>query len=125
MAAQRQGSDGQVLRQIEEMWEAARAQLTKLREAVEKAQQLGAAGGQLHRARSEREQALLKLGEAFYRLASRGEVEIPPSLKLAVAEVKAKEEQLVREQSDLSAMLEEAERVIPPSRPAGGRKKTQ
>ncbi len=123
MAADRQGSDAQVLLQIEEMWEAANAQLKQLREAVEKAQQLGAAGGQLHRARSEREQALLKLGEAFYKLASRDEVEVPSALKRAMAEVKAKEEQLVREQSDLSAMLEEADRVVPAARPAARKKK--
>ncbi|MFN7133783.1 MAG: hypothetical protein ACK4N5_17025, partial [Myxococcales bacterium] len=111
-----QSSDAAVLEQIEQMWSAAQSQLAELREAVTKAQQLGRAGEQLQKTRSEREQAMQKLGEAFFKLAGSGSVEVPAALKRLVAEAKAAEEKLVREQSDLSAMLEEADAHVPAAR---------
>ena len=112
MANQRSGDDSEALKQITDMWEGAKSQLQELRDAVERTSELGRAHSALMARRSDRELALLKLGEAFYKQVQSGEVAAPVSLKRLVGEVKSKDDEVARQQSDISAILEEADALV-------------
>ncbi len=114
------GSEESV-RQVGQMFQEAKAELAQLREAVEQAVKMGSASGSLGRARSDRETALLKLGEAFYKAVESGEVQAPASLKRALGEVKAKDAEILRQQADIAAILKEADALV--SKKAAAKKK--
>jgi len=59
--------------------------------------------------KGDRDAALLKLGEAFYKLVESGQLAAPPALKRALGEVKAKDVDLLRQQADIAAILKEAD----------------
>jgi hypothetical protein len=107
------------------MWDNARAELRELRKSVEQTEQLSQAQQALNRARSEREAALLRLGEGFYKLVASGEVTPPAELKRAIGEVKAKEVDLLRQQADIAAILKEADALVEKSRRSASKKKTK
>ncbi len=107
---------GDVLRQIGEMWDGARAELAQLREAAERAAQMGRAQVEVAQRRTEREGALLRLGEAFYKMVESGEVAPPAALKRAIGEVKAKDAELLRQQADIQAILKEADALAEKSK---------
>jgi hypothetical protein len=111
MASQRPADD-EIVRQIADLWGDAKDRLGDLREAVERTAEFGKAQAGLLRRRSERETAVLRLGEATYKLIQAGELSPPTSLKRAVGEVKAKDEELQRTQSDISAILKEADALV-------------
>jgi len=101
--------ESETIRQIGELWEAARAEFARLRELAERAVQMSQAQSGFSAAKSGREAALLKLGEAFYKLAADGQVNAPPALKRILGEVKAKDVELLRQQADIAAILKEAD----------------
>jgi hypothetical protein len=106
------------------MWDSAKSELARLRATVEQTVQMGEAQASLQRARSDRETALLKLGEAFYKLAEDGSIDVPAALKRAVGEVKAKDAEVLRQQADIAAILKEADALVEKSRKASAKKKT-
>ncbi|MGC4113690.1 MAG: hypothetical protein QM765_03315 [Myxococcales bacterium] len=101
--------ESETIRQIGEMWDAARAEFARLRELAERAVEMSQANTGLNAARSEREAALLKLGEAFYKLVNDGQANVPPALKRVLGEVKAKDSDFLRQQADIAAILKEAD----------------
>ncbi len=115
--------EDEVLRQIGEMWDAAKAELQQLRESAERAVQMGEAQAVLNRARSQREEALLRLGDAFYKLVEGGEVAVPAALKRAYGDVKMKDIELLKQQADIAAIIKEADTLIEkPKKPAPKKK---
>ena len=104
--------ESETIRQIGEMWDAARAEFARLREMAERAVEMSKAQSGLSSARSEREAALLKLGEAFYKLVEDGQVNAPPALKRMLGEVKAKDVELLRQHADIAAILKEADALV-------------
>lgn len=122
MATQRP-DESETIRQIGEMWDAARAEFARLRELAERAVQMSQANSGLNAARSEREAALLKLGEAFYKLVNDGQASAPPALKRMVGEVKAKDAELLRQQADIAAILKEADAMAEKGRKVAPKKK--
>lgn len=125
MAGQKQTQDAEIVRQINDTWDSARVELSRLRERIEQAVQMGEAHSATGRVRSEREAALLKLGEAFYKLAESGDIAIPTALKRAVGEVKAKDAELLRQQADIAAILKEADSLVEKSRRVAVKKKVK
>jgi hypothetical protein len=105
------------------MWDAARAEFARLRELAERAVQMSQANSGLNAARSEREAALLKLGEAFYKLVNDGQVSAPPALKRVLGDVKAKDAELLRQQADIAAILKEADAMARKARKAAPARK--
>jgi hypothetical protein len=104
------------------MFEAAKAELAQLRSAVEQAVQMGNTSGSMSRARGDREAALLKLGELFYKAVEAGEIQAPASLKRALGEVKAKDAEILRQQADIAAILKEAEALVAKKAPPAKKK---
>jgi len=84
---------------------------------------MGQASSDLNRFRSEREAALLKLGEAFYKLVESGQFEAPPELKRALGDVKTKDIDLIRQQADIAAILKEADALVDQGKRVPAKKK--
>jgi hypothetical protein len=125
VAGPKHTQNNDVLRELSESWESAKAELSRLRASVDQAVRMGEAQGELGRRRGEREAALLKLGEAFYKLVQDGAVDVPAALKRAVGEVKAKEAELLRQQADIAAILKEADALVEKSRKTPAKKKSK
>lgn len=115
--------ESETIRQIGEMWDAARAEFARLRELAERAVEMSQANSGLRAARSDREAALLKLGEAFYKLVNDGQLNAPPALKRMLGEVKAKDAELLRQQADIAAILKEADAMADRAKKAAPPKK--
>ena len=122
MATQRP-DESETIRQIGEMWDAARAEFARLRELAERAVEMSKVQSGLHSAKSEREAALLKLGEAFYKLVEDGQVNAPSALKRVLGDVKAKDAELLRQQADIAAILKEADAMADKVKKAAPAKK--
>lgn len=106
---QRSAEETDALGQIGEMWDNARGELMRLREMAEKVAEMSKAQASLSRIRTDREAALLKLGEAAYKLIEDGQLTAPAALKRVVGEVKAKDAELIRQQADILAIIKEAD----------------
>ena len=123
MVSPRPTDENETLRQLGEVWDSARAELARVRELAERAAAMAKVQASYTGIRGEREAALLKLGEGFYKLIDDGQVSVPPSLKRIVGEVKAKEAEVLRQQADIAAILKEADALAEKSRKAAPPKK--
>ncbi len=101
----------EALRQIQEAFQAAQAQMAQLRQQVEKHAELARAKTQNDFAQKEKERALRELGEAVFKQVQKGKLELSsafaPLLK-AVEQAQQKVEAQAREISDLLQEGEEA-----------------
>jgi hypothetical protein len=116
-------TEDEVLRQVSEMWDAAKGELAALREAVSQVARMGEAKAELEKKKSDRDEALRKLGEAYYKLCEDGQAPLAPPLKRAVGEVKAKEAEVLRQQADIAAILKEADALAEKSKKPGKKRK--
>ena len=92
------------LRQLQAAFEASQAQLTQLRQQVEKHAALAKVKTQRDFIQSEKERVLRELGEAVFKQAQKGRLELPPAfapLLKAVEQVHHKAEAQAREITDL------------------------
>jgi hypothetical protein len=105
------------------MWDAATAEFARIRELADQAVQMTQGQSKLAASKSEKDAALLKLGEAFYKLVESGQVTAPPVLKRALGEVKAKDAELLRQQADIAAILKEADALAEKSKKVAAPKK--
>jgi hypothetical protein len=109
MAGPRQTDEVELPRQVSAMWDAAKAELARLREEVQRVAELGRAQASLTHARSEREVALMRLGEQVFKMVECRELAPPAALRRSLSEVKARDIDLLRQQSDIAAILKEAD----------------
>ena len=87
MADAKQPSQADVMRQIQQAFQAAQAQLAQLRESVTHTAELARLNSQGNYLQMERDKALRDLGEAVWRLSQKGKLELPSSLAPAVKAV--------------------------------------
>ncbi len=123
MVAQRPTEESETIRRIGEMWDAATSEFARIRELADQAVQMTQGQSKLAASKSEKDAALLKLGEAFYKLVESGQVTAPPILKRALGEVKAKDAELLRQQADIAAILKEADALAEKSKKVAAPKK--
>ncbi len=109
MVGPRQTDEVELPRQLSAMWDAAKAELARLREEVGRAAELGRAQASLTQVRNEREVALMRLGEQVYKMVESRELPPPAALRRSLAEVKARDFDLLRQQADIAAVLKEAD----------------
>ncbi|WP_434391168.1 hypothetical protein [Melittangium boletus] len=94
----------ETLRQIQAAFEASQAQLAELRQQVEKHSSLAKAKAQGDLIQREKERVFRELGEAVFKLAQKGRLELPASfapLLKAIEQVHHKAEAQAREITDL------------------------
>ncbi|MET0401132.1 MAG: hypothetical protein ABW123_01965, partial [Cystobacter sp.] len=94
----------EALRQIQEAFESAQSKMSQLRKQVEAHSTLAQAKTQGDFLQKEKERVLRELGEAVFRQAQKGRLELPPSLVplfQAVEQVQLKLEAHSREITDL------------------------
>jgi predicted Zn-dependent peptidase len=125
MAGPAPSDEGALLKQVSALWDEAKIELARLREQVQRAEEMGRAQAGLTRARSEREISLMRLGEQVYKMVEGRELAPPPALRRSLAEVRARDVELRSIQADVAAVLKEAEALADRSapRPAARRKK--
>jgi uncharacterized protein (DUF2267 family) len=99
----------EVLKQIQQAFQAAQAQLAQLREQVSHTEELARLNSQGNFLQMEKDKALRNLGEAVWRLVQKGKLELPPSLASAVKAVEAAEQKAMAHASDVTDILQEGE----------------
>ncbi|QRK06497.1 hypothetical protein JQX13_41435 [Archangium violaceum] len=101
----------EALRQLQEAFQTAQAQMAQLRQQVEKHAELARVKTQRDFIQSEKERALRELGEAVFKQVQKGRLELPstfaPLLK-ALEQAQQKAEAQAREIGDLLQEGEEA-----------------
>jgi chromosome segregation ATPase len=105
----------EALRQIQEAFESAQAKMSQLRKQVETHSALAQAKTQNDFLQKEKERVLRELGEAVFKQAQKGRLELPPSfapLIQAIEQVHLKLEAHSREISDLLQEGEETARRL-------------
>ena len=123
LTQQRPVEDSETIRQIGEMWDAARSEFARLREMAERAVAMSKVQAGLTAVKTDREAALLKLGEAFYKMVEDGQLSPPAALKRMLGEVKAKDAELLRQQADIAAIIKEADALADKHRKLAPKKK--
>jgi hypothetical protein len=101
----------EVMKQIQQAFQAAQAQLAQLREQVTHTAELARLNSQGNYLQMEKDKALRNLGEAVWRLAQKGKLELPSSLAPAVKAVEAAEQKAAMHASQITDILAEGEAV--------------
>lgn len=109
MAGSPKIDDGEALQRLNATWNAAKAELSRLREEIRRLTELGKAQESLAQVRSEREVALSRLGEQVLQLIESRSLVPPAGLQGALAEVKARDSDLARRQREVAAALGQPE----------------
>ncbi|MDY7232864.1 hypothetical protein [Hyalangium rubrum] len=111
MADGKQQSQTDVMKQIQQAFQAAQAQLAQLREAVTHTAELARLNSQGNYLQMEKEKALRELGEAVWRQVQKGKLELPSSLAQAVKAVEAAEQRAAAHAHEISDILQEGVEV--------------
>ena len=98
-----------VMKQIQQAFQAAQAQLAQLREQVTHTAELARLNSQGNYLQMEKDKALRNLGEAVWRLSQKGKLELPSSLAPVVKAVEAAEQKAAAHASEISDILLEGE----------------
>jgi uncharacterized protein (DUF2267 family) len=101
----------EVMKQIQQAFQAAQAQLAQLREQVTHTEELARLNSQGNFLQMEKDKALRNLGDAVWRLMQKGKLELPSSLAPAVRAVEAAEQKAAVHASQISDILAEGEAV--------------
>jgi uncharacterized protein (DUF2267 family) len=99
------------MKQIQQAFQAAQAQLAQLREQVSHTEELARLNSQGNFLQMEKDKALRNLGDAVWRLMQKGKLELPSSLAPAVKAVEAAEQKAAVHASQISDILAEGEAV--------------
>ncbi len=111
MADAKQPSQTDVMRQIQQAFQSAQAQLAQLREAVSHTAELARLNSQGNYLQMEKEKAFRELGEAVWRQVQKGKLELPASLAPAVKAVEAAEQKAAAHAAEISDILQEGVEV--------------
>ncbi|AEI67266.1 hypothetical protein [Corallococcus macrosporus] len=109
MAADSKQSE--VVKQINEAFQAAQDRLAQLREAVERNTDLARANARATVLKDQKEKALKELGEAVWRQVQRGRLELPSGFGAALEAVEAAEQAVEASARELTDLLREGEEV--------------
>ncbi|MFY2561909.1 hypothetical protein ACN469_30215 [Corallococcus terminator] len=109
MAADSKQSD--VVKQINEAFEAAQARLAQLREAVERNTDLARANAKATVLKDQKDRALKELGDLVYRQIQKGKLELPAGFASALKGIEAAEQAAEAHARELTDILREGEEV--------------
>ncbi len=101
----------EVMRQIQQAFQSAQAQLAQLREAVTHTAELARLNSQGNYLQMEKDKAFRELGEAVWRLSQKGKLELPASLAAQVKAVQAAEQKAAAHAAEITDILQEGEAV--------------
>ncbi|RKH55453.1 MULTISPECIES: hypothetical protein [Corallococcus] len=101
----------EVMRQINEAFQAAEAKLAKLREAVERNTELARANGKAAFLKDKKEQTHRELGEAVWQAVQAGRLELPPNFARLLQSIAAAEKAAADHAASLTDLLREGEEV--------------
>ncbi|WP_224248311.1 hypothetical protein [Hyalangium gracile] len=100
-----------VLKQIQQAFQSAQAQLAQLREAVTHTAELARLNSRGNSLQMEKEKAYRELGEAVWRMVQKGKLELPASLASVVKSVEAAEQRAAAHAAEITDILQEGEAV--------------
>jgi hypothetical protein len=101
-----------VMKQIQQAFQIAQAQLAQLREAVTHTEELARLNSRGNALQMEKEKALREFGEAVWRQVQKGKLELPSSLAAAMKAVEAAEQRAAAHASEITDILAEGELVV-------------
>ena len=104
-----QSSD--VMRQIQQAFQAAQTQLAQLRESVTHTAELARLNSQGNYLQMEKDKAYRELGEAVWKQVQKGKLELPASLASTVKAVEAAEQKAAAHAAEISDILQEGVEV--------------
>jgi hypothetical protein len=113
----------EVVKQINEAFQAAQARLAQLREAVERNTDLARANAKATVLKDQKERALKELGEAVWRQVQKGRLELPAGFAAALKAVEAADQAAEAHARELTDILREGEEVA--ERLKGGKNATK
>ncbi|ADO72021.1 hypothetical protein [Stigmatella aurantiaca] len=99
----------ELMKQIQEAFRVAQAQLSHLREEVTRTSELARLNSQGNFLQMEKDKVLRELGEAVWRQVQKGKLELPASLAPAVKAVQAAEQKAQAHAQDVTDILQEGE----------------
>jgi len=102
-------SQSDVMKQIQQAFQAAQAQLAQLREQVRHTEELARLNSQGNYLQMEKDKALRALGEAVWRMVQKGKLELPSSLAPSMKAVEAAEQRAAAHASQITDILQEGE----------------
>lgn len=111
MADAKQPSQSDVMRQIQQAFQTAQAQLAQLREAVTHTAELARLNSQGNYLQMEKEKAYRELGEAVWRQVQKGKLELPASLAPVIKSVEAAEQKAAVHAAQITDILQEGVEV--------------
>ncbi len=109
MADAKQQAQTEVMRQIQQAFQAAQAQLAELREAVTHTAEMARLNSQGSYLQMDKEKAFRELGEAVWKQVQKGKLELPSSLTPAVKAVQAAEQRAAAHAGQIADILQEGE----------------
>lgn len=101
----------EVVKQINEAFQAAQARLAQLREAVERNTDLARANAKATVLKDQKERALKELGEVVWRQVQKGKLELPAGFASVLKAVEAAEQAAEAHARELTDILREGEEV--------------
>nr|WP_255653382.1 hypothetical protein [Myxococcus sp. XM-1-1-1] len=101
----------EVVKQINEAFQAAQARLAQLREAVERNSDLARANAKATVLKDQKERAFKELGEVVYRQIQKGRLELPAGFASALKAIEAAEQAAEAHARELTDILREGEEV--------------
>lgn len=100
-----------VMKQIQQAFQTAQAQLAQLREAVTHTEELARLNSRGNSLQMAKDKALRDLGEAVWRQVQKGKLELPSTLAQVVKAVEAAEQQHAANTAEITDILAEGELV--------------
>jgi flagellar hook-associated protein FlgK len=101
----------EVVKQINEAFQAAQARLAQLREAVERNTDLARANAKATVLKDQKDRALKELGEVVWRQVQKGKLELPAGFASLLKGVEAAEQAAEAHARELTDILREGEEV--------------
>ncbi len=101
----------EVVKQINEAFQAAQARLAQLREAVERNTDLARANAKSTVLKDQKERALKELGEVVWRQVQKGKLDLPAGFASALKAVEAAEQAAEAHARELTDILREGDEV--------------
>ncbi|TQF12383.1 aminoacyltransferase [Myxococcus llanfairpwllgwyngyllgogerychwyrndrobwllllantysiliogogogochensis] len=101
----------EVVKQINEAFQAAQARLAQLREAVERNTDLARANARATVLKDQKDRALKELGDLVYRQIQKGRLELPAGFASALKAIEAAEQAAEAHARELTDILREGEEV--------------
>ncbi|MBJ6765564.1 hypothetical protein KRR26_04150 [Corallococcus sp. M34] len=101
----------EIMKQIQEAFQASQARLNQLREAVERNTELARAHGRATLLKDQKEQAYRELGEAVWRQVQKGKLELPAAFARVLKQVEDAEQAAEAHAREITDILREGEEI--------------